>query len=163
MRAKLRGLRRRITATSARLDEAVKDRLTVTGQLMNIGGPEEFAKSIDQQRMKIAIRQGDRRRADRRLERDGGRGAPDPEPPCRGANFGGTRRVWRLSRPRQPSRLPKVSLASLIAQGFEIKAATGNQVGVVGTLILQKDNEVFMCASKDLSIEPTAFECWAVK
>ncbi len=63
----------------------------------------------------------------------------------------------------QLSRLPKVSLASLIAQGFEIKAATGNQVGVVGTLILQKDKEVFMCASKDLSIEPTAFECWAVK
>ncbi len=63
----------------------------------------------------------------------------------------------------QLSRLPKVSLSSLIAQGFEIKAATGNQVGVVGTLILQKDKDVFMCNSKDLSIDPTAFECWAVK
>ena len=70
-----------------------------------------------------------------------------------------------LSQPAgaQLSRLPKVSLSSLIAQGFEIKAMTGNQVGVVGTLVLQKDKDVFMCNSKDLSIEPTEFECWRVK
>ena len=63
----------------------------------------------------------------------------------------------------QQSRLAKVSLTSLTAQGFEIKAVTGNQAGVVGTLVLQKDREVFLCSSKDLSIDPTSFECWAVK
>ncbi len=63
----------------------------------------------------------------------------------------------------QLARLQTVSLSSLIARGFEIKAVTGNQVGVVGTLVLQKDKDVFLCDSKDLSIQPTAFECWPVK
>jgi hypothetical protein len=63
----------------------------------------------------------------------------------------------------QPSRSPRVSLASLTAQGFEIKAVTGNQSGVVSALVLQKDKDVFLCESKDLSIEPTDFECWPVK
>lgn len=64
---------------------------------------------------------------------------------------------------QQPARLAKVSLSSLIAQGFEIKAMTGNQVGVPATLVLQREKDVFLCGPKDLSIEPTAFECWAIK
>ena len=64
----------------------------------------------------------------------------------------------------QQPRSPKpVSLSSLTAQGFEIKAATGTQSGVVSTLVLQKDKDVFLCGSADLSIQPTAFECWPVK
>jgi hypothetical protein len=59
--------------------------------------------------------------------------------------------------------LSKVTLSSLTAQGFEIKAVSGNQAGVVGTLVLQREKDVFMCESKDMSIEPTAFECWPVK
>jgi tripartite-type tricarboxylate transporter receptor subunit TctC len=48
-------LRERITADfKASADSIVEDRLTATGQLMNIGGSEEFAKSIDEQRNKIA-------------------------------------------------------------------------------------------------------------
>jgi len=65
---------------------------------------------------------------------------------------------------QQPQTTAKmVSLSSLAAQGFEIKAVTGNQAGVVGTLVLQKDKNVYLCDSKDLSIQPTAFECWPVK
>jgi hypothetical protein len=59
--------------------------------------------------------------------------------------------------------LQKVTLSSLTAQGFEIKAVSGNQAGVIGTLVLQKEKDVFMCESKDMSIEPIAFECWPVK
>jgi tripartite-type tricarboxylate transporter receptor subunit TctC len=48
-------LRQRITADiRAVVDPTIEDRLTVTGQLANIGGPEEFGKSIDEQRAKIA-------------------------------------------------------------------------------------------------------------
>jgi tripartite-type tricarboxylate transporter receptor subunit TctC len=48
-------LRKRITGDFAAVaDAAIKDRLSATGQLLNIGGPEEFAKSIDGQRSKIA-------------------------------------------------------------------------------------------------------------
>jgi tripartite-type tricarboxylate transporter receptor subunit TctC len=48
-------LRERITADiRAVVDKTIEDRLTTTGQLTNIGGPEEFAKSIDEQRAKIA-------------------------------------------------------------------------------------------------------------
>ncbi len=36
------------------VDKTIEDRLTATGQITNIGGPEEFAKSIDEQRAKIA-------------------------------------------------------------------------------------------------------------
>lgn len=69
----------------------------------------------------------------------------------------------RPSAAQQP-RLPKsVSLSSLTAQGFEIKAATGTQSGVVSTLVLQKDNEVYLCGAADLSIQPTLFACWPVK
>jgi hypothetical protein len=63
----------------------------------------------------------------------------------------------------QQTRLAKVSLASLTAQGFEVKAAAGNQSGVIQTLVLQKGEQVFFCDSKDLSVEATAFECWQVK
>ena len=35
-------------------DATIADRLTATGQIVNVGGPEEFAKSIDAQRAKIA-------------------------------------------------------------------------------------------------------------
>jgi tripartite-type tricarboxylate transporter receptor subunit TctC len=35
-------------------DKTIADRLNVTGQILNIGGPDEFAKSIDEQRAKIA-------------------------------------------------------------------------------------------------------------
>jgi tripartite-type tricarboxylate transporter receptor subunit TctC len=48
-------LRQRITADfKASADAVVEDRLTATGQVMNIGGPEEFAKSIEAQRATIA-------------------------------------------------------------------------------------------------------------
>jgi tripartite-type tricarboxylate transporter receptor subunit TctC len=48
-------LRQRITADiQAVADDAIKQRLTTTGQLMNIGGPEEFAKSIEAQRAQVA-------------------------------------------------------------------------------------------------------------
>jgi hypothetical protein len=63
----------------------------------------------------------------------------------------------------QQTRLTKVPLSSLIAQGFEIKAAAGNQAGVIQTPVLQKGERVFLCDSKDLSIDPVAFECWQIK
>jgi hypothetical protein len=48
-------LRERITADiRAIADAAIADRLTITGQLMNIGGPDEFGKSIDAQRATVA-------------------------------------------------------------------------------------------------------------
>ena len=48
-------LRQRITADiRAAADKTVEDRLTTTGQLMNIGGPEDFGKSIEEQRAKVA-------------------------------------------------------------------------------------------------------------
>jgi tripartite-type tricarboxylate transporter receptor subunit TctC len=48
-------LRQRITADiRAVVDPTIEDRLTITGQIANIGGPEEFGKSIDEQRAKIA-------------------------------------------------------------------------------------------------------------
>ena len=48
-------LRQRITADiRAVVDKTIEDRLTITGQLTNIGGPEEFGKSIGEQRAKIA-------------------------------------------------------------------------------------------------------------
>jgi tripartite-type tricarboxylate transporter receptor subunit TctC len=48
-------LRNRITADiRAVVDKTIEDRLTTTGQITNIGGPEEFAKSIDDQRAKVA-------------------------------------------------------------------------------------------------------------
>jgi hypothetical protein len=70
-----------------------------------------------------------------------------------------------MSQPRGAVAAPlqKVTLSSLTAQGFEIKAVSGNQAGVIGTLVLQKEKDVFMCESKDMSIEPIAFECWPVK
>ena len=63
----------------------------------------------------------------------------------------------------QPAPLRKVSMSSLTAQGFEIKGVTATQSGVLSTLVLQKEKEVFLCESKDLSIEPLSFECWPVK
>jgi tripartite-type tricarboxylate transporter receptor subunit TctC len=48
-------LRNRITADiRAVVDKTIEDRLTTTGQLTNIGGPEEFAKSTEEQRAKVA-------------------------------------------------------------------------------------------------------------
>ena len=48
-------LRQRITADiRAVVDPTIEDRLTITGQLTNLGGPEEFGKSINEQRAKIA-------------------------------------------------------------------------------------------------------------
>jgi tripartite-type tricarboxylate transporter receptor subunit TctC len=48
-------LRERITADiRAVADPTVADRLIITGQIMNIGGPDEFGKSIDEQRAKVA-------------------------------------------------------------------------------------------------------------
>jgi tripartite-type tricarboxylate transporter receptor subunit TctC len=48
-------LRQRIAADiRAVADATVADRLTATGQIVNIGGPEEFAKSIDEQRARAA-------------------------------------------------------------------------------------------------------------
>lgn len=50
-----RALRERITADfRAAADPTIADRLGTTGQLLNIGGPQAFAASIDDQRKKIA-------------------------------------------------------------------------------------------------------------
>ena len=35
-------------------DDTIKQRLVTTGQLLNVGGPEEFAKSIEEQRSQVA-------------------------------------------------------------------------------------------------------------
>lgn len=35
-------------------DDTIKERLNVTGQILNIGGPEDFASSTDEQRAKVA-------------------------------------------------------------------------------------------------------------
>jgi hypothetical protein len=68
-----------------------------------------------------------------------------------------------VSQPAGAQQTRRVSLSSLTAQGFEIKAVSGNQAGVIGTLVLQKEKDVYLCTSRDLSIDPTAFECWPVK
>jgi tripartite-type tricarboxylate transporter receptor subunit TctC len=48
-------LRKRIASDFAAVaDDTIKSRLDTTGQLMNIGGGEEFGRSIDDQRAKIA-------------------------------------------------------------------------------------------------------------
>jgi tripartite-type tricarboxylate transporter receptor subunit TctC len=48
-------LRERITADiRAVADSTVADRLAITGQILNIGGPEEFAKSVEEQRAEVA-------------------------------------------------------------------------------------------------------------
>ena len=48
-------LRKRITSDfAAAADATIKDRLAITGQILNIGGPEEFATSIEDQRAKVA-------------------------------------------------------------------------------------------------------------
>jgi tripartite-type tricarboxylate transporter receptor subunit TctC len=48
-------LRQRISGDIAAVaDATIKDRLTATGQVLNVGGPEQFARSIDDQRAKIA-------------------------------------------------------------------------------------------------------------
>jgi tripartite-type tricarboxylate transporter receptor subunit TctC len=48
-------LRHRIAAdVRAVADDTIKDRLATTGQLLNVGGSEEFAKSVEQQRAQIA-------------------------------------------------------------------------------------------------------------
>jgi len=48
-------LRKRITEDfRAVADDTIKQRLSATGQILNIGGPEEFAKSADEQRAKVA-------------------------------------------------------------------------------------------------------------
>ncbi len=48
-------LRDRIAADiHAVADDTIKQRLATTGQLLNVGGPDEFAKSIEQQRAQVA-------------------------------------------------------------------------------------------------------------
>jgi len=48
-------LRRRIAADiGAVADNTIKERLIATGQLLNVGGPDEFQKSIDAQRAQVA-------------------------------------------------------------------------------------------------------------
>jgi tripartite-type tricarboxylate transporter receptor subunit TctC len=48
-------VRRRIAADIAAVaDDTIRQRLSATGQLLNVGGPDEFAKSIDQQRAQVA-------------------------------------------------------------------------------------------------------------
>ena len=48
-------LRQRIAAdVRAVADKTIEDRLTTTGQLMNIGGPDEFGRSIEAQRATVA-------------------------------------------------------------------------------------------------------------
>jgi tripartite-type tricarboxylate transporter receptor subunit TctC len=49
-------LRQRIAADIRDVaDDTIKQRLVTTGQLLNVGGPEEFAKSIDEQRAQVAV------------------------------------------------------------------------------------------------------------
>lgn len=64
---------------------------------------------------------------------------------------------------QQPHLEKLRSLTSLLAEGFEVKAATSTQSGIVGTLVLQKDAQVFLCSSRELTIQPTTFECWLLK
>ena len=67
-------------------------------------------------------------------------------------------------RAAEPQALPPtVSLASLAAEGFEVKAVAGTQAGVANTLVLQKGKDVFLCTSKGVTYAPTTFECWAVR
>jgi len=48
-------LRQRIAKDfTAVADDAIKQKLETTGQILNVGGPEEFAKSIDEQRAAVA-------------------------------------------------------------------------------------------------------------
>jgi len=48
-------LRKRIAAdVGAVADKTIADRMTASGQILNVGGPAEFAKSIEDQRAKIA-------------------------------------------------------------------------------------------------------------
>src|ERR1700761_2555855 len=48
-------LRRHIAADFAAVaDDAIKQKLVASGQLLNVGGPEDFAKSIDAQRAAVA-------------------------------------------------------------------------------------------------------------
>jgi tripartite-type tricarboxylate transporter receptor subunit TctC len=49
-------LRERIAADmrAVAADPIIADRLTATGQILNIGGPAEFEKSIDEQRAAVA-------------------------------------------------------------------------------------------------------------
>jgi hypothetical protein len=70
--------------------------------------------------------------------------------------------VSSASQPAGAQQTRRVSLSSLTAQDFEIKAVSGNQAGVIGTLVLQKEKDVYLCAGRDLSIDPTSFECWLV-
>jgi tripartite-type tricarboxylate transporter receptor subunit TctC len=35
-------------------DDTIKQRLATTGQLLNVGGPDEFGKSIEDQRAQVA-------------------------------------------------------------------------------------------------------------
>ena len=50
-----KAVRERIAAdVRAAADQVVADRLGTTGQIMNIGGADEFAKSIDEQRATLA-------------------------------------------------------------------------------------------------------------
>jgi tripartite-type tricarboxylate transporter receptor subunit TctC len=47
-------LRQRIAADIRSVaDETIKQRLATTGQLLNVGGPQEFAKSIEEQRAQV--------------------------------------------------------------------------------------------------------------
>ncbi len=53
-------LRERITADiRAVANSTIAERLTITGQLMNIGGPDEFGRSIEEQRATVAAFAGD--------------------------------------------------------------------------------------------------------
>jgi tripartite-type tricarboxylate transporter receptor subunit TctC len=49
-------IRERIAADvrAVSVDPIIKDRLTITGQVLNIGGPADFAASIEEQRVKLA-------------------------------------------------------------------------------------------------------------
>jgi tripartite-type tricarboxylate transporter receptor subunit TctC len=50
-----RELRDRIASDiRAIADDTLKDRLATTGQLLNVGGPDDFAKSIEEQRSQVA-------------------------------------------------------------------------------------------------------------
>jgi tripartite-type tricarboxylate transporter receptor subunit TctC len=50
-----KAVRDKITADiRAVADDTIKEKLLTTGQLLNVGGADEFAKSIEQQRTQVA-------------------------------------------------------------------------------------------------------------
>lgn len=63
-------------------------------------------------------------------------------------------------QPERPSALKRISLSSLTAQGFEVKAVTAREA-----LIVQKDKEVYWCTLRLANSAPLSYqsECYSVR